>query len=60
MTDRLMRCHPSPLARTVGGKPPQTRDERGALAGVSEIVFHTPIPNIEPGTTNHQPPITNH
>jgi hypothetical protein len=36
-----MRCHPSPLARTVRRKLPQTRNERGALGGVSEIAFHT-------------------
>ena len=56
MTDGLMRGHPSPLARTVGRKTPQTFNERGALGGISEIVFHTSTPKSD---RNHQPITTN-
>jgi hypothetical protein len=51
-----MRRHPSPLAPTVGGKPPQPRNERGTLGGISEIAFHASTSkknNDEPITTNH-------
>jgi len=51
MTDGLMGCHPSPLARAVRCKPAQTRNERGALGGISEIAFHTSIPNAD---VNHE------
>jgi two-component system cell cycle response regulator DivK len=40
VTHGLVRCHPSPLTRTIRRKVPQAFNKRGTLRGVSEIVFH--------------------